>query len=71
MTMATDVAGVPPKLREQRLDASGVDGESVWLAESSQPQDDAMGFALPPVGSGRLTAPQRATPSLLGRRGQL
>jgi hypothetical protein len=47
MTMATDVAGVPPKLREQRLDASGVDGESVWLAESSQPQDDAMGFVQP------------------------
>jgi hypothetical protein len=47
MSLSTSVAGVPPKLREQRLDASGVDGESVWLAESSQPQDDAMGFVQP------------------------
>merc|ERR1711865_1295765 len=39
MSLSTSVAGVPPKLREQRLDSSGVDGESVWLAESSQPQD--------------------------------
>ena len=47
MSLSTSVAGVPPKLREQRLDSSGVDGESVWLAESSQPQDDAMGFVQP------------------------
>lgn len=47
MSLSTSVAGVPPSLREQRLDASGVDGESVWLAESSQPQDDAMGFVQP------------------------
>jgi len=47
VSLSTSVAGVPPKLREQRLDASGVDGESVWLAESSQPQDDAMGFVQP------------------------
>jgi len=47
MQLSTSVAGVPPTLREQRLDSSGVDGESVWLAESSQPQDDAMGFVQP------------------------
>ena len=47
MSLSTSVAGVPPTLREQRLDSSGVDGESVWLAESSQPQDDAMGFVQP------------------------
>ena len=47
VSLSTSVAGVPPSLREQRLDASGVDGESVWLAESSQPQDDAMGFVQP------------------------
>ena len=28
MSLSTSVAGVPPKLREQRLDSSGVDGES-------------------------------------------
>lgn len=30
-----------------RLDASGVDGESVWMAQSSQPQDDAVCFVQP------------------------
>lgn len=41
------VAGVPPSLREQRLDSSGVDGESLWMAQSSKPQDDAVGFVQP------------------------
>jgi hypothetical protein len=41
------VAGVPPSLREQRLDSSGVDGESVWMAQSSKPEDDAVGFVQP------------------------
>lgn len=45
--MSSSVAGVPPKLSEQRLDVSGVDGESLWLAQSSQPEDDAMGFVQP------------------------
>merc|ERR1719399_2223500 len=45
--LSTDVAGVPPSLTEQRLDTSGVDGESVWMAQSSQPQDDAVGFVQP------------------------
>lgn len=45
--LSTSIAGVPPTLREQRLDQSGVDGESVWLAQSSQPQDDVMGFVQP------------------------
>ena len=34
---------------EQRLDASGVDGESVWTAQSSRPQNDAVGFVQPTV----------------------
>ena len=46
-SLSTDVAGVPPKLTEQRIDASGVDGESVWMAQSSKPQDDAVGFVQP------------------------
>lgn len=47
MALSTDVAGVPPALNEQRLDVSGVDGESVWMAQSSKPQDDAVGFVQP------------------------
>ena len=46
-SLSTDVAGVPPKLSEQRLDESGVDGASVWMAQSSQPQNDAVGFCQP------------------------
>lgn len=45
--LGTEVAGVPPSLREQRLDASGVDGESVWVAQSSQPENDAVAFVQP------------------------
>jgi len=45
--LSTEVAGVPPALREQRIDASGVDGESVWFAQSSQPQDDGVAFVQP------------------------
>lgn len=46
-SLSSSIAGVPPSLSEQRLDASGVDGESLWLAQSSQPEDDAMGFVQP------------------------
>ena len=45
--LSTEIAGVPPSLTEQRLDASGVDGESVWMAQSSRPADDAVGFVQP------------------------
>jgi hypothetical protein len=45
--LSTEIAGVPPALREQRIDASGVDGESVWFAQSSQPQDDCVAVVQP------------------------
>lgn len=45
--LSTEVAGVPPALSEQRLDESGVDGESAWFAQSSRPQDDAIGLVQP------------------------
>jgi len=45
--LSVEIAGVPPALTEQRLDESGVDGESVWMAQSSQPEDDAVGFVQP------------------------
>jgi len=45
--LSTEVAGVPPSLNEQRLDVSGVDGESVWFAQSSQPEDDCVGLVQP------------------------
>ena len=45
--LSVEVAGVPPSMPEQRLDDSGVDGESVWFAQSSQPQDDAVGLVQP------------------------
>ena len=45
--MSSDVAGVPPQLSEQRLDASGVDGESVWFAQSKVPADDAVALVQP------------------------
>jgi len=45
--IGVSVAGVPPSLSEQRLDSSGVDGESLWMAQSSQPADDAVGFVQP------------------------
>jgi hypothetical protein len=45
--LGVEVAGVPPSLSEQRLDASGVDGESVWMAQSSKPENDAVGFVQP------------------------
>ena len=45
--LSNDVAGVPPSLREQRIDASGVDGESVWFAQSSKPEDDGVAFVQP------------------------
>ena len=32
---------------EQRLDASGVDGESVWFAQSKQPADDCVALVQP------------------------
>ena len=49
--VSNDVAGVPPALSEQRLDASGVDGESVWFAQSKQPADDCVALVEAPVGA--------------------
>ena len=40
-------AGVPPALTEQRLDESRVDGESVWMVQSTAPRDDAVGLVQP------------------------
>merc|ERR1719353_2001110 len=45
--LSSSIAGVPPALNEQRLDASGVDSESVWMAQSSKPENDAVGFVQP------------------------
>eukprot|EP00316_Scyphosphaera_apsteinii_P009902 CAMPEP_0119314148 /NCGR_PEP_ID=MMETSP1333-20130426/31834_1 /TAXON_ID=418940 /ORGANISM="Scyphosphaera apsteinii, Strain RCC1455" /LENGTH=254 /DNA_ID=CAMNT_0007319205 /DNA_START=132 /DNA_END=896 /DNA_ORIENTATION=+ len=45
--LSSEIAGVPPALSETRLDKSGVDGESVWMAQSSRPQNDAVGFVQP------------------------
>jgi len=45
--LSTEIAGVPPSLTEQRIDPSGVDGEAVWFAQSSRPQDDAVGIVQP------------------------
>jgi hypothetical protein len=45
--ISTDEAGVPPALTEQRLDASGVDGESAWFAQSANPQNDMTGLVQP------------------------
>ena len=45
--LSSETAGVPPTLREQRIDASGVDGESVWFAQSSKPEDDGVAFVQP------------------------
>lgn len=45
--LSAEIAGVPPSLTEQRLDPSGVDGESVWFAQSSRPQDDGVALVQP------------------------
>eukprot|EP00965_Chrysotila_dentata_P222417 6192955-Pleurochrysis_carterae.AAC.3 len=45
--ISKSIAGVPPAMSEQRLDASGVDGESVWMAQSSRPTDDGVAFVQP------------------------
>jgi hypothetical protein len=45
--ISTAEAGVPPSLTEQRLDASGVDGEAVWFAQSQSAKDDAVGLVQP------------------------
>lgn len=45
--LSTEVAGVPPALTEQRIDASGVDGESVWFAQSAKPEDDGVALVQP------------------------
>ena len=45
--LSTEVAGVPPALNEQRLDESGVDGESVWFAQSDRAADDCVGLVQP------------------------
>ena len=45
--LSVEVAGVPPTLSEQRLDESGVDGESVWFAQSKEPKDDCVALVQP------------------------
>jgi len=45
--ISSSIAGVPPALREQRLDASGVDGESMWVAQSARPAEDGVAFVQP------------------------
>ena len=45
--LVTETAGVPPTLSEQRLDESGVDGESVWFAQSQKAADDCVGLVQP------------------------
>ena len=45
--ISNEIAGVPPSLKEQRIDPSGVDGEAVWFAQSSEPKDDAVGVVQP------------------------
>ena len=47
--LSSDDAGVPPAITEQRLDESGVDGESVWFAQSKRASDDAVGLVQPSV----------------------
>lgn len=42
-----DIGGVAPKMQEQRLDESGVDGESVWFAEGATPKDDVIALVQP------------------------
>ena len=45
--ISEDIAGLPPSMKEQRLDESGVDGESVWMAESSERENDALALVQP------------------------
>ena len=45
--LVSETAGVPPTLTEQRLDESGVDGESVWFAQSQKAADDCVGLVQP------------------------
>ena len=45
--LSVECAGVPPSMTEQRLDTSGVDGESVWFGQSTQPKDDVIGLVQP------------------------
>merc|ERR1719453_2241840 len=67
--LSQETAGVPPALREQRIDASGVDGESVWFAQSSQPADDGVAMVQPMAESmatiRKLSADAGARPLLL------
>lgn len=45
--ISSEIAGVPPSLKEQRIDPSGVDGEAVWFAQSTEPKNDAVGIVQP------------------------
>mmetsp|Transcript_123259 Transcript_123259/g.195465 ORF Transcript_123259/g.195465 Transcript_123259/m.195465 type:complete len:249 (+) Transcript_123259:1-747(+) len=47
MELSESADGEPPKMAETRLDKSGVDGESVWFAQASKPEDDSLALVLP------------------------
>lgn len=45
--LSPPTAGVPPRLREQQLSVSGVDGESLWVSECGDPKKDVSCFVQP------------------------
>lgn len=47
--LAPRLAGVPARLVEQRLDSSGVDGESLWMAQAGDAKDDVSVLVQPSV----------------------
>mmetsp|Transcript_8006 Transcript_8006/g.23889 ORF Transcript_8006/g.23889 Transcript_8006/m.23889 type:complete len:318 (-) Transcript_8006:20-973(-) len=44
---ARSAAGATPRVSEQRIDASGVDGEALMVAEAESPREDASAFIQP------------------------
>ena len=46
-SLSPSSAGVPPKLREQQLSESGVDGEALWTSECASAGDDVSCFVQP------------------------
>eukprot|EP00281_Chroomonas_sp_CCMP1168_P029838 CAMPEP_0206236518 /NCGR_PEP_ID=MMETSP0047_2-20121206/13761_1 /ASSEMBLY_ACC=CAM_ASM_000192 /TAXON_ID=195065 /ORGANISM="Chroomonas mesostigmatica_cf, Strain CCMP1168" /LENGTH=324 /DNA_ID=CAMNT_0053660865 /DNA_START=139 /DNA_END=1113 /DNA_ORIENTATION=- len=45
--LAGNEGGIGATCKEQRLDESGVDGESLWIAQGSSPKDDVSAFCQP------------------------
>lgn len=45
--LSPSMAGVPPRLKEQQLSVSGVDGESLWVSECGEPKNDVSCFVQP------------------------